>query len=142
MKLATLGSGRPDGQLVVVSSDLTRCVSAGRIAPSLQAALDDWTQTAPALSDLSARLEAGEIALKGKSRPDKLFALIGDESLAETTQWKTLLVRHAHLLDAIRTGRRANFAGLKRDCLAIAPPGLEDFYDHLTGRAKALKAAE
>ena len=62
MKLATLGSGRPDGQLVVVSSDLTRCVSAGRIAPSLQAALDDWTQTAPALSELSARLEAGEIA--------------------------------------------------------------------------------
>ena len=62
MKLATLGSGRPDGQLVVVSSDLLRCVSAGRIAPSLQAALDDWAHAAPALSDLCARLEAGDIA--------------------------------------------------------------------------------
>ncbi len=62
MKLATLGSGRPDGQLVVVSSDLTRCVSAGRIAPSLQSALDDWGRAAPALDDLSAQLEAGQIA--------------------------------------------------------------------------------
>jgi fumarylacetoacetate (FAA) hydrolase len=61
MKLATLRSGRPDGQLVVVSSDLTRCVSAGRVAPSLQAALDDWTHAEPALSELSLRLEAEEI---------------------------------------------------------------------------------
>lgn len=61
MKLATLRSGRPDGQLVVVSSDLTRCVSAGRIAPSLQAALDDWIHAEPALSELSLRLEAEEI---------------------------------------------------------------------------------
>jgi fumarylacetoacetate (FAA) hydrolase len=37
MKLATLRANRPDGQLVVVSNDLQRCVSAGRIAPSLQA---------------------------------------------------------------------------------------------------------
>ena len=62
MKLATLRSGRPDGQLVVVSSDLTRCVSAGRIAPSLQSALDDWGRAAPALEDLSAQLKAGQIA--------------------------------------------------------------------------------
>jgi len=62
VKLATLGTGRPDGQLVVVSADLTRCVSAGRIAPTLQAALDDWAQAAPALSDLADRLEDGDIA--------------------------------------------------------------------------------
>lgn len=62
MKLATMRNGRPDGQLVVVSVDLARCVSAGRIAPNLQAALDDWTHAAPALSVLAAQLEAGEIA--------------------------------------------------------------------------------
>src|SRR5215217_3864518 len=62
MKLATLRNGRPDGQLVVVSTDLTRCVSAGRIAPNLQSALDDWTAHAPALSALSAQLDAGAIA--------------------------------------------------------------------------------
>ena len=50
MKLATLRASRPDGQLVVVSHDLARCVSAGRIVPSLQAALDDWDRVAPALA--------------------------------------------------------------------------------------------
>ena len=62
MKLATLKNGRPDGQLVVVSSDLTRCVAAGRIAPTLQAALDDWATHAPALTALGGQLDAGAIA--------------------------------------------------------------------------------
>lgn len=62
MKLATLRSARPDGQLVVVSQDGTRFVSAGRIAPHLQAALDDWDNTAPALSALAAQLDNGAIA--------------------------------------------------------------------------------
>ncbi|MBD8065282.1 fumarylacetoacetate hydrolase family protein [Devosia sp. PTR5] len=62
MKLATLRSSRPDGQLVVVSDDATRCVSAGRIAPYLQGALDDWEAAAPALEDLAAQLDAGAIA--------------------------------------------------------------------------------
>lgn len=62
MKLATLDNGRPDGHLVIVSTDLGRCVSAGRIAPTLQAALDDWNAHAPALSALSAQLDAGAIA--------------------------------------------------------------------------------
>lgn len=61
MKLATLRNGRPDGQLVVVSADLARVVSAGRIAPTLQAALDDWERTAPALAELAAQLDAGAI---------------------------------------------------------------------------------
>lgn len=62
MKLATLRSNRPDGQLVVVSKDLARCVSAGRIAPSLQAALDDWERCAPLLAELAGQLEGGAIA--------------------------------------------------------------------------------
>jgi fumarylacetoacetate (FAA) hydrolase len=62
MKLATLRNGRPDGQLVVVSSDLSRYVSAGRIAPTMQAAVDDWERLKPGLESLSGQLEAGEIA--------------------------------------------------------------------------------
>jgi fumarylacetoacetate (FAA) hydrolase len=62
MKLATLRNNRPDGQLVVLSADLGRFVSAGRIAPTLQAALDDWTTHAPALAALAAQLDAGAIA--------------------------------------------------------------------------------
>ena len=61
MKLASLKSGR-DGRLVVVSRDLSRCVFADGIAPTLQSALDEWTALAPQLAALAARLEAGTVA--------------------------------------------------------------------------------
>ena len=58
MKLATLpGAGR-EGRLVLVSRDLTRAVSAGTIASTLQAALDDWARVEPQLLALSQSLEA------------------------------------------------------------------------------------
>ena len=46
MKLASLKRGR-DGRLVVVSRDLTRCADVAAVAPTLQAALDDWEQAVP-----------------------------------------------------------------------------------------------
>ncbi len=63
MKLATLpGSGR-DGQLVVVSDDLHWCTPASHIAPSLQAALDDWDRHEPALRALATELAHEAIPL-------------------------------------------------------------------------------
>jgi len=59
MKLASLKNGR-DGHLVVVASDLNRYLDAAEVAPTLQAALDDWTNAKPALEALAQRLEAGE----------------------------------------------------------------------------------
>jgi fumarylacetoacetate (FAA) hydrolase len=59
LKLATLRNGTPDGALVVVSSDASRCMAAGPIAPTLQAALDEWPRLAPALRDCAAQVEAG-----------------------------------------------------------------------------------
>jgi len=56
MKLASLSAGR-DGRLVVVSRDLERAVEAAEIAPTLQAALDDWAVAAPLLAALAERLE-------------------------------------------------------------------------------------
>ena len=61
MKLASLKSGR-DGQLVVVSNDLTKMVVATDIATTLQAALDNWASVAPQLAALHQKLEDGEIA--------------------------------------------------------------------------------
>lgn len=52
MKLATLKNHSRDGRLVVVSKDLTRCCAAAHIAPTLQAALDDWENCAPKLEAL------------------------------------------------------------------------------------------
>jgi len=48
VKLASLKSGR-DGQLIVVSRDLGRAVAVPDIAPTLQAALDDWAAASAAL---------------------------------------------------------------------------------------------
>jgi fumarylacetoacetate (FAA) hydrolase len=57
MKLATLRDGSRDGRLVVVSRDLTRCCVADGIAPTLQAALDNWAQIAPKLEVLARDVE-------------------------------------------------------------------------------------
>jgi len=63
MKLASLKSGR-DGKLVIVSNDLTRYTDAGRVAPTLQAALDDWDNIAPALNELAQGLETGSVPVE------------------------------------------------------------------------------
>ncbi|MNU34455.1 Fumarylacetoacetate (FAA) hydrolase family protein [compost metagenome] len=56
MKLASLKHGR-DGRLVVVSNDLNWFTDAFLIAPTLQAALDDWDRCEPLLRALAESLE-------------------------------------------------------------------------------------
>ncbi|MBB4857441.1 fumarylacetoacetate (FAA) hydrolase [Novosphingobium chloroacetimidivorans] len=58
MKLASLKCGR-DGRLVVVSRDLARCVAAHEVAPTLQAALDDWAEAEPRLRAIAEQLDSG-----------------------------------------------------------------------------------
>ena len=57
MKLATLKRPGRDGRLAIVNRDLTRCVLVPGIAPTLQAALDDWSVLAPRLAERAAALE-------------------------------------------------------------------------------------
>jgi fumarylacetoacetate (FAA) hydrolase len=58
MKLGSLKEGGRDGTLVVVSRDLSRAVKADSIAPTLQRALEDWSNLAPRLNALSEQLNA------------------------------------------------------------------------------------
>lgn len=60
MKLASFKSGR-DGRLVVVSRDLETFIDASKIAPTLQAALDDWSRVRPMLEVLSNDLNQGDV---------------------------------------------------------------------------------
>ena len=60
MKLGSLKEGGRDGTLVVVSRDLYRAVRATGIAPTLQRALEDWSNVAPRLNALSESLDAGD----------------------------------------------------------------------------------
>lgn len=57
MKLASLKRGR-DGELIVVARDAQRFAPATAIAPTLQAALDDWERASPRLVALAADLES------------------------------------------------------------------------------------
>ena len=59
MKLGSLKEGGRDGTLVVVSRDLGRAVRATGIAPTLQRALEDWSNLAPRLNALAGALEDG-----------------------------------------------------------------------------------
>jgi fumarylacetoacetate (FAA) hydrolase len=61
MKLATLKNGTRDGRLVIVSRDLTRYTDASFLAPTMQAALDDWQRLAPHLAALAESLDHGSV---------------------------------------------------------------------------------
>jgi fumarylacetoacetate (FAA) hydrolase len=59
MKLGSLKEGGRDGTLIVVSRDLTRAARADGIAPTLQRALEDWSNAAPRLNALYEALNDG-----------------------------------------------------------------------------------
>jgi fumarylacetoacetate (FAA) hydrolase len=60
MKLATYKDGSRDGQLVVVSRDLSRGHFAHGIAQRMQQVLDDWNFLSPQLEDLYTTLNQGK----------------------------------------------------------------------------------
>ena len=59
MKLASYKDGSRDGQLVVVSRDLTMAAYASHIVNRLQPVLDDWNYLSPQLQDVFDALNAG-----------------------------------------------------------------------------------
>ena len=98
MKLATLKNGTRDGQLIMVSKDLKRAISAETIAPTLQAALDNWAECAPRLKTLAGKLEAGDVA-------DFAFDQSRCESpLPRAFQWAdgSAYINHVELVRAAR----------------------------------------
>jgi fumarylacetoacetate (FAA) hydrolase len=59
MKLATMRDGGRDGRLLVVNRALTRAVLATSVAPTLQVALDSWSENEARLKVIFDRLQAG-----------------------------------------------------------------------------------
>jgi fumarylacetoacetate (FAA) hydrolase len=74
MKLATLRNGSRDGQLVVVSRDLSQAIDVPQIAATLQAALDDWTRIAPQLLAVAETLERGAMSGAFAFDPERAMA--------------------------------------------------------------------
>lgn len=100
MKLASLNNQTRDGQLVVVSRDLAWFADASRIAPTLQAALDDWERCEPELRSLSDELERETIPRERFHERDAL------SPLPRAFQWAdgSAYVNHVEL---VRKARKA-----------------------------------
>jgi fumarylacetoacetate (FAA) hydrolase len=61
VKLGSLKKGGRDGTLVIVDRGLSAIVEVPDIAPTMQAALDDWATVEPRLREISVRLDAGSV---------------------------------------------------------------------------------
>ena len=98
MKLATLKNDTRDGRLVVVSKDLTRCSEASHIAPTLQAALDDWEQCAPKLEALYRDVEHEAVPC------ERFHERLAESPLPRAYQWAdgSAYINHVELVRKAR----------------------------------------
>jgi len=99
MKLASYKDGSRDGQLVVVSRDLTTAHYATGIVHRLQQALDDWNFISPQLQDLSDALNAGRARHPFPFDPTQCMA-----PLPRAYQWAdgSAYLNHVELVRAAR----------------------------------------
>ncbi|MFT5329381.1 MAG: fumarylacetoacetate (FAA) hydrolase [Parasphingorhabdus sp.] len=98
MKLATLKNDTRDGRLVVVSKDLTRCCEASNIAPTLQAALDDWDNCAPKLEALYRDVEHETVPC------ERFHERLAESPLPRAYQWAdgSAYINHVELVRKAR----------------------------------------
>ncbi len=99
MKLATYKDGSRDGQLVVVSRDLSLAHYATGIASRLQQVLDDWNFLAPQLQDLYDTLNQGKARHAFPFDPRMCMA-----PLPRAYQWAdgSAYINHVELVRAAR----------------------------------------
>jgi fumarylacetoacetate (FAA) hydrolase len=99
MKLATYKDGSRDGQLVVVSRDLSTAHYATGIASRLQQVLDDWNFMSPQLQDLSEALNQGKARHAFAFEPARCMA-----PLPRAYQWvdASAYLNHAELVRKAR----------------------------------------
>lgn len=106
MKLATMKDGSRDGQLVVVSRDMSTCATAADLAPTLQALLDRWDEVAPKLGLLYDELNAGRRADSREFLPEQAMA-----PLPRAYQWcdGSAYLSHAELVRKARKAEMQEF---------------------------------
>ena len=92
MKLATYQDGSRDGQLVVVSRDLSRAHYTTGIATRLQQVLDDWNFLSPQLQDLYVMLNQGKARHAFAFEPRQCMA-----PLPRAYQWAEACAYPSHL---------------------------------------------
>ena len=100
MKLATYKDGSRDGQLVVVSRDLSTAHYATGIASKMQQVLDDWNFMSPQLQDLYETLNSGKARHAFPFEPAQCMA-----PLPRAYQWAdgSAFINHVELVRKARS---------------------------------------
>ena len=81
-------------------------------------------------------LEIDAAPIRGKDRPERIFALIGDEALAASDRFRALVARLGALREALAKGARAEAGEMLAQCRALDWPGLAPlfaFYERRLG---------
>lgn len=76
-----------------------------------------------------AYLEIGSVHLPGKTRPETIYALVGDETAKATPAFTRLAAAHGALRAALSAGDIAAARHHLADCRALAPPSLSALID-------------
>ena len=112
MKLATIKNDTRDGALAVVSRDLRHAVIVFDLAPTLQAALDDWAYISPQLEDRYQELNRQAVSRAFDFDPAQCMA-----PLPRAHQWLDASAYLAHV-ELLRKARGADMpADARRDPL-------------------------
>src|SRR5262249_6765882 len=66
-------------------------------------------------------IELDLLAVKGRTEAERVFALLGDETLAKTEAFQTFAALHARLLEAYRGQKWEETSKLMTDCVSQRP---------------------
>jgi adenylate cyclase len=96
--------------------------------------------TLPAIREF-ATLEVDLIRVKGKTKPVKIFALLGGPDLGRDAAFTTLMVHHEQMLAAYREQRWDNAEKALKECLGIKIPEIElaTLYEVYASRIRAYR---
>lgn len=99
MKLGTLKTAHPDGELIVVSKDNQRAVRATQVAPSLREAIENWSVAKPKLESLYNQINEGPVSGEFKLDSSKLHS-----ALPRAFQWAdgSAFIHHIKLVRMAR----------------------------------------
>ena len=139
MKLATYKDGSRDGQLIVVSRDLSTAHYATGIASKMQQVLDDWNFMSPQLQDLYETLNSGKARHAFPFDPAQCMA-----PLPRAYQWAdgSAFINHVELVRKARSsdvpgsfytdplmyqGGSDDFIGPRDDVVAVSEEFGSDF---------------
>jgi len=81
-----------------------------------------------------ATLELDVVKVKGKTKPSRIYALLGDEALAQAPEFQALVALNQSMLEGFRRSETESVRALIEECRGLADGKLKGFYDYCAVR--------